>query len=217
MNEAHPPTHTQVAIQFYNGMVQATLDVRDHGLPQMIAEFEKRGIGKTAEQAFNINLHFYKRHHLSHNGVPRAATPHAISRFTLEYFCCLSAINLYRLPQHVEKFKAELLEKSFYAQCAEHELEWLGVYNAEVPNFKRDTGHNLGQWRIDIVKAYLIELNAKSSRDQDTLVAMRRFLHRQELSKGAGVAVSPVMQEACTKALESKAGWLKHYLQFHPL
>jgi hypothetical protein len=64
-------------------------------------------------------------------------------------------------------------------------------------------------------KSYLIELQAKSSRDSDTLVAVRRFLHRQQLSKGSGVNVTPAMQESCADALQSNADWLQHYLQFH--
>lgn len=212
-----PLPHIKAARRFYDGMAKAAFDARSATLPRMIEQFDKRDIAQEAEQEFNKSLYFTKRLHHLYNGLTSAPMQHGILQFALEYFCCISALNLYRLPNHTEQFKAELLTTDFFIICEAEEAEWLGVYNAELPHFSRETGHNVNKWRSDICKIYLIELRAKSSRDQDTLVAVRRFLDRQQLSKGAGVAVTPAMHEACAALLESNAGWLEHYLKFHPL
>lgn len=215
MNHTLKSPHTHIAQQFYAGMTQATLDARNNIQPLIIKQFEKRELHGVAEQTFSKIIYFRKRLLSTHNGLLSAPIEHGVSRFSLEYFCCISALNLFRLSGYVERFKADLQTESFYAHCCERELEWLGVYNADLPYFKQDTGYTPGMWRIAIIKSYLIELGAKSSRDADTLVAIRRFLHRQQLSKGAGVDVTPAMQEACAHLLENNANWLEHYLQFH--
>lgn len=218
MSQPQPPLpHVQVARRFYDGMAKAAFDARAGILPRMIEQFAKRGLEQEAERAFGKPLYFTKRLQHLYNGLTSAPMRHGVSQFALEYFCCISALNLYRLPQHAEQFKTELLTADFFAICEAEEAEWLGVYNAELPHFARETGHATGKWRSDVCKIYLIELRAKSSRDADTLVALRRFFDRQQLSKGAGVAVTPAMHEACAALLEGNAGWLEHYLKFHPL
>ncbi|MCH2546788.1 MAG: hypothetical protein MK052_04150 [Alphaproteobacteria bacterium] len=210
-------THLHATQQFYEGMAQATLDAKSKALPLLVKQFDIRGQKLKAEQAFNKNILFDKRLHQIHNGLPGAPISHALSRFSLEYFCSMSAINLYRLTPLIEQFKAELITEAYYEYCETQEIEWLGVYNADIPNFKRDTGHALGQLRCDIIKLYLTELNAKSSRDSDIFIITRRFLERQQLAKSSGVDVTPAMHEECAKTLEVNAGWLKRYLSFHPL
>lgn len=216
MNTAPSHSPEQAAHQFYDGMLQATHDAREGVLLRILAQFEKRGLHHIAEQAFSKAIYFQKRMEATHNGLPSAPIAHSIRRFGLEFFCCISALNLYRLPRCTEQFKVELFSERFYAHCEEEELGWIGLFNATLPNFKRDTGHEVNHLRSDITKIYLIELKAKSSRDADTLIAMRRFLERQQLSKGTGVDVTPAMLEACAKTIEKQAGWLEHYLKYHP-
>lgn len=217
MSQPQPPLpHLQIARRFYDGMAKAALDARAGTLPRMLEQFTKRGLEQEAEKAFNKSLYFTKRLQHLYNGLTSAPMQHGVSQFALEYFCCTSALNLYRLPQHAEQFKTELLSTGFFGICESEETEWLGVYNAELPLFARETGHAIGKWRSDVCKIYLIELRAKSSRDADTLVALRRFFDRQQLSKGAGIAVTPAMHETCASLLEGTAGWLEHYLKFHP-
>lgn len=207
----------QAALQFYDGMLQAATEARATVLPRITAHFASRGMQEIAEQAFSKVVYFQKRMQVTHNGLPCAPIAHGVQRSTLEFFCCLSALNLYRLPRYTEKFKVELFAESFYAHCEAEEMAWLGIYNASTPNFRRDTGHEPNHWRSDVIKTYLMELRAKSSRDADTFVAVRRFLERNQLSKGSGVAVTPAMLESCAETIEAQADWLEHYLKYHPL
>jgi hypothetical protein len=211
MNPDSAPPHIRAARQFYDGMTQATLESRSTILPRMMEQFEKRELQGVAKQAFNKPVTFHKRLLV---GTP---TPieHTSSRFAIEFFCCATALNLYRMNSYCEQFKTELLAEAFAVFCTQDELEWLGVYGAEVVDMQGDTGHAQGQMRNDIIQLYLTDLKGKSSLDADTLIAVRRFLGRQELSKAHDIPVSPAMHEACAEVLETPAGWLHNYLKFH--
>lgn len=211
------PPHITVGREFYEGMTQAVREADIHFSPMALEVFVKRDLGKRAEQAFNARIVFSKRIHQDVEGLPRAPIPHTASRFMLEYFSCISAINLYRLENAIEQFKAELLSDVFFQLCSEEEMEWLGVYNADLPKFYLETGHQQGQWRVGLIVEYLKKLQHKSSLDSDTLIAIRHFLERMHLSKNHDVPVTPAMEESIAKLLEHSGGWLQHYLKFHPL
>lgn len=211
-----PAPHMRAAQDFYAGMVQAGHDAETQFIPQAKAEFTRREAGRFVDQAFSKKLAFSKVMHQAVSGVPRAPVPHTFSLFALEYFACVSALNLYRLPDSVEQFKAEIFSEAYLQCCASEEKEWLGIYGADTPLFKQETGYDMGQWRGEVICIYLRALNHKSSRDADTLVAITRLLERMDLSKARGLPVTPVLLEQLAQYLEAPAGWLTRYLKFRP-
>lgn len=211
------PTYSHAAQEFYEGMSQATLESDSHFAVLAKNAFSQRGMAEEVERSFSMQYRFSKLLHQPVAGVPRAPMPHMVSRYRLEYFACISALNLHRLPGYSEQLKAELFREQFFLLCSEKEMEWLGVYDADLPAFRQETGHERGQWRTDVIKGYLEALESRSSRDADVLVAVHRFLEHMKLSRSRGLAISPVLLETLAQALQQPAGWLEHYLKFHPL
>lgn len=214
MEQTPTTAHARIASQFYDGMIQATLEARNQVVPRLLEQFEKRELLDAAQKAFNTPLIFRKR--LLTDAPDGPTIEHTISRFSVEYFSCISALNLYRLLQHEEKFKAELMRDAFFEHSAKEEPEWLGLYGANAVDLQTDTGHAAGQLRNDIVRFYLNDLLQKSSLDADTLIAIRRFFDRQRLSKNFDVPVTPAMHEACAEIIAPSANWLSNFLKYHP-
>lgn len=208
----------RAARDFYNGMVTCVLEADSRFIPYAREEFGHRDAAAQFERAINKRIDFSK--HMREpmaGGIHHVPVTHNTSRFRLELFCCLSALNLYRAKPRMERLKEELLEANFFHICDEKELDWLGVYDADLPYFKEETGYTLGQWRMQVVKRYLRALQHKSSRDADVLVALNLLLERNDLAKAHGVPVSPVLLEKLAEKLEIPARWLENYLQFHKL
>lgn len=208
--------HIRIADDFYEGMCQAVRDAEAHFVPAMRDEYHKERHNDKFERALNNTTSFTKRVNQEISGAPRAPFQHSTPHFMLEYFAAAAALNLYRLPEITEQFKAELLSETFFHFCTEKEAEWLGVENAELPKFEQETGYALGYWRISIIQDYLRNLEKKSSRDADTAVTMRHFLTRMGMGRIHGLPTTPALQERLSQRLERPAGWLKHYLKFHP-
>lgn len=210
------PPHIRAAQDFYEGMAQAVHEVENTFVSKARQEFSRRDSAAEFDQAFSKQIQFSKVLHHMVSGAPRAPVPHLIPLLNVEYFACISALNLYRLPELVEQFKVELLTEAFLELCHAREQEWLGIYGADVPQFKAQTGHAFGQWRADVVRSYLRALQKKSSLDKDALVAVTLLLSRMALSKAQNIPVSPVMLQSLSALLEMPTGWLSRYIRFRP-
>lgn len=203
--------HTQAAQAFYEGMAQASHAARADFLPPLMKEFGKRGLALEAEHAFAFS------YHVSQTDGTRIS-PFSVPRFQMEFFACISAINLYRAANVLEQFKTELFTETFLEMVVYREREWLGLEeNTQLPHSLKETGYPQWQWRINLVQTYMKALYGKSSRDKDCYIASRRFLNRHGLAKEVEVPISPALLEGCATLLEPYAGWMQHYLCFHPL
>lgn len=202
-----------IAHAFCEGMAQATREISMKYLVHIQPEFIKRGIKPALQQAVDYK-HSLLKTVLSTDG-RISEIEHPVSRFSLEYLCMLSALNLYRLPMQTEQIKAELITARFLDELDATEWEWLGLYNAKISETNAGSAAVPGKWRHNIVQEYLHALQTKSSLDSDVLVATRLFFQRQGLCKEAGVEVTPAMIEACTIPLTRPAEWLQHYMKYN--
>ena len=202
-----------MADAFYSGMITSCHEARETILPNLVQEFAKRKLQTQAEAALKYQFIFHKR-----IGTHAHWVECSISRFQLELFCCLSAINLYRATQKMEQYKADTLSEIYLKHLGNTEEEWLGIYNAELPDFEASIGCPVGELRQNVISYYAEALNNRNTRDSDIKTVTRLFLKRQQLGKEYNIDVSPVMEESCTQMLEKNgASWLIHYLAYHPL
>lgn len=203
------PPYQPVAQAFHDGMLQEMLEAEDIFKKPALAEFKQRGLGALAERSFNFKHLVSKLPSLQ---TPDHTASHTVTRFRLEYFCCLSALNLYRARAELESFCYDHLVVRLEEWLVETEDEWLELSGQHTPEFRLETGYERGYWRRDVIRAYLRTLEERSSRDSDTLVTVRRFLARHGLAAEAGVAISPALLQACADLLDKRSNWLVRYL-----
>ena len=206
-----PLQHIRTADAFYRGMAQVSYDTKSNYLAVVFAEFQKRKSREKAEQAFKFLIPITKH---SRNQ-PGTVAIHHISRFSLEYFSCLAALNLYRAEAELELFQYKLLSEAFLMNVSTDEPEWLGLYDATTPDFYGETGYQMGSWRVHIIRHYLKALTTKSSLDSDILIATRTLFSRNGVAKEAGLDATPALIEACCPMLEPHAQWLVNYVKYN--
>ena len=203
-------TPQKTAADLYVGMVNAARDLEKTAIPAILKHFAKREIETSAELAFGHKHHVTK---FTQDMNKLDSARMAISRRKLELFCMISALNLYEGREFQEDFAAKAMEMEFLKQVTSHEDNWLELNNAQILDFKEQTGYERNSWRKNLILGYLEGLKTKSSRDPATLVATKRFLARQGLATEAGVHVSPALLEACAAEFIHASQWLVNYLE----
>lgn len=203
-------SYQKVTRGFYDGMVQAAHEAKAQLLPLWQERVSRSPQGRDAEAQLGKILYIKKR---MLTGPAQVDVEHSVSHFTLQFFAMMSALNMQRLQGHLESYKTDLIQEEFFRLCQQEELEWLGVYTAELVEAEQMTGFAANDWRNGLIKQYQQVLHSRSSLDADTLVASRLFFQ----ALGLGQNVSPAQAEQLSGELNLKANWLKNYLKYNPL